>query len=84
MQKMQELFPVYATDGVYAGNAGAISCHLIGFQQGCCYIANAGVQEREECDFDFIRCIKVSPKSPTFGAQTTYMEVGSAVHIWNY
>jgi hypothetical protein len=33
---------VIAMDGVYAGNAGAISCHLIG----------------EECVFYFIRCIR--------------------------
>jgi hypothetical protein len=38
---------VIAMDGEYAGNAGAISCHLIG----------------EERVFGFIRCVKMSPKS---------------------
>jgi hypothetical protein len=33
---------VIAMDGEYAGNAGAIFCHLTGFQHGCCYFANAG------------------------------------------
>ena len=35
-------------DGEYAGIAGANSCHLIGFQHGCCYIASAGAQERDK------------------------------------
>jgi len=47
MQEMQEHFPVIAMDGEYAGNAGAISCHLLGFEHGCSYIADAGAQERE-------------------------------------
>jgi len=42
MQELQEQIPVFAMDGIYAGIAGANSCHLIGFQHGCCYIANAG------------------------------------------
>ena len=30
MQKMQEQFSVMSMDGLYAENAGAIFCHLIG------------------------------------------------------
>jgi hypothetical protein len=32
---------------VYAEKAGAFFCHLLGFEHGCSYIADAGAQERE-------------------------------------
>ena len=47
MQCINPFFQLYARDGVYAEKAGAFFCHLLGFEHGYSYIADAGAQERQ-------------------------------------